>query len=83
MTHGKKIQAPMLLAVRKKAADGEERLLMRFQLAWISADMSMRMMAKFDNSATSSGYLSGLSTWQSLRKIPAPWKGMVRYVDGD
>ena len=60
MTHGKKIQAPMLLAVRKKAADGEDRLLIRFQQAWVRADMSMRIMAKFDNDVTFLGYLFGL-----------------------
>jgi hypothetical protein len=49
MTHGKKIQAPRLLAVRKKAADGDDRLLIRFQQAWIRADIIMRIMAKFDN----------------------------------
>ena len=52
MTHGKKIHAPMLVAVRKKAADGEDRLLIRFQLAWERADRSMRIMANLDNDAT-------------------------------
>ena len=62
------------MAARKKAADGEDRLLIRFQQACISADISIRIMAKFDNDVT---FLTG------GKYDPAPWKGMVRYVDGD
>jgi len=43
----------MLFAARKKPADGEDRLLIKFHPAWIIADMRMRIMAIFVNGAAS------------------------------
>ena len=64
----------MAFAMRKNTAVGEIRLAIRFQAAWINADISMRIMANSDKDVPFHA-----AVWL----LPALTKSMVRYVDTD
>jgi len=59
----------MLFAARKKVVEGEERLLMRFQVACMIADMIMRIIAKLDMDVTSSQAMMNISAVERHGKI--------------